>query len=457
MTDEPYTQAVDFVLEKVVHYARMSPQKLTGYLPSIGFNDLTDARGHLRPVGPEALDALRGASERAVEASPFAGRVDFSRVFDSVKRNFGATFLRADFKYYSEDELAGLFANWVAIAAEDCGSRVHILPCDLGLDGVDRLQLGPLTLHRRKAIWSSLEAELAVFEAADPVDAVYKDHRARQVEAARTHFEGYPDVVEVVVNDCDGPTSRAVAEQTLQVFLDYIHVIAGESHTKRMRGAGPAAAIDRRSYLVRLETGLWVSQSLKWSGANIGDEAWKGFSEELASGCQAPIVGVLDAISARRPLPLLGDRFVDACAWYGDAARDPSPAAAAVKYVTVMERLLWTNEGQGQGTISGRISRRLAALTFDTKTWNYEAIREEVRDAYRLRSGLLHGEIAKSDPEVMLRLRRCEKHARELLLAWLDRFGNGFAEEVSLDALRAHLKGFVAEVEEETKSRLGTK
>ena len=84
-----------------------------------------------------------------------------------------------------------------------------------------------------------------------------------------------------------------------------------------------------------------VEQRLALGGANLADEAWQQFAAEAKSGQLAPLASILQAVVERRDLPLLADRFIDGCAWYGDAAREPSPAAAAVKFVTVMERLLW--------------------------------------------------------------------------------------------------------------------
>ena len=78
------------------------------------------------------------------------------------------------------------------------------------------------------------------------------------------------------------------------------------------------------------------------------------------------------------------------------------------------------------------------------ETWDFAEIEAEVRDAYDLRSSVLHGRISKSDPDLGRRLRLCERHARNLLLIWWERFSRGFSADVSLDQLRKHLDEFTA-------------
>ena len=165
----------------------------------------------------------------------------------------------------------------------------------------------------------------------------------------------------------------------------------------------------------------------------------------------APLAGSLWTLVNRQELPLFADRFIDACGWYGDAAREPSPAAAAVKFVTAMERLLWTGE-TGSG-ITKRVSERLAALCFSVHTWNFAQVEAAVRDAYDLRSALLHGRISKSDPDVGRRLQLCERYARELLLSWWDRFGGMFSTEISVAQLRDHLEKFTRQARQAVRER----
>lgn len=206
-----------------------------------------------------------------------------------------------------------------------------------------------------------------------------------------------------------------------------------------------------RSSATRVDGRLVISSSIQFGGARIADTGWREFAGTDGKRWLAPLATILQAIVERRDLPLIADRFVDACAWYGDAARELSQGAAAVKYVTVMERLLWT--GETGGGVTRRVAERLAALCFSTETWNFPEIEKEVRDAYDLRSSLLHGRISKSDPGIGRRLRLCERHAQDLLHVWWDRFGAAFAVDVSLDQLRDHLDGFTADARQAARRK----
>jgi hypothetical protein len=159
----------------------------------------------------------------------------------------------------------------------------------------------------------------------------------------------------------------------------------------------------------------------------------------------------ISTITDRSEPELLAGRFLDASAWYGDAARERSNAAAVVKYLTSMERLLWAGE-KGPG-VTDRIAKRAAALCFSTELWDLEDLERDVRLAYDVRSAILHGRISKSDPLIPRNMRLCERVARDLLLTWLDRYGHGFRKPVTLDELKVHLDGFVEDVARAHKER----
>jgi len=339
-----------------------------------------------------------------------------------------------------------MFDGWIAEAAQDCRRRVHLIPCDLTLDGVERIAIGPVVLQTRERFWPGFEAELEAYlqESADD------GFRGQAVASVRDYLGAFREVAEVEVPDCDGPTSRAAAEVALQTVLDFIHVMAGAGYTARMRGPGPAVGADRRASVTRVDGRLVISSSIQFGGARIAETGWRELAGPGAEPWLAPLAKILQVIVERRDLPLIADRFVDACAWYGDAAREPSQAAAAVKYVTVIERLLWTGERRG---VTKRVAERLAALCFSTETWNFSEIATEVHDAYDLRSSLLHGRISKSDPGIGRRLRLCERHAQDLLHVWWDRFGEAFAFDVSLDQLRDHLDGFTADAQQAVRRK----
>ncbi len=441
MLDEPYTDGVGAILKEVIHYAGMSIEELEPLLKDLAFSSLKDAQGRMRFAGRAAFQRLQALTERALLQSPQSRCLDVDRTARLVRDSFGQTFLGVDFPDFSEAELAAKFEQWIEKAANDCRHRVHLIPCDLALDGVGRIAFGPVTLHSRKAFWPGFEAELENYKQESNV--VGRNFGDVATAAARDYLETFRDIAEVEVPSCDDPTSQLVAGAALQAVLDFLHVVAGASYTARMRGPGPAVGADRRATVTRVDGKLGITLSSRAAGAHIGNEAWQELTGPDGERWLGPLASSLWALVERRDLSLFADRFIDACGWYGDAAREPSPAAAAVKFVTAMERLLWTGE-TGPG-VTRRVSERLAALCFSTSTWNFAEVEAEVRDAYDLRSALLHGRISKADPEVKRRLRLCERHARDLLLTWWNRYGRLFSTEITLEQLRDMLDKFTRE------------
>lgn len=439
---QPYSDGLEFILGEVIRYAQMSWPEMKQHAKDIAFQNLEDVQGRKRPAGGRAIRRLEELTEQTLAASPFGRRLDLQRTLKLVRERFGPAILNPDRSDLSEGELRTLFEGWITEAAQDCLPRVHIMPCNLGLRGAEHLRIGPVTLHKRASFWPVFEAELEAY-LAETEPAEWKSYRPSAVEEARTYLSSFGELAEVAVPDCDGPTSRAVAQAALQLAIDYIHLLAGAAYTSRMRGPGPALGNDPRSTVVREAGRLKIGSSLSWGGASISEGAWRQLAGPDGAREVAPVASALQRIVERRDLPLIADRFVDACGWYGDAVREASPAAAAVKYVTVIERLLWT--GERHPGVTQRTAERLAALCFSTETWNYDEIEAEVKDVYNLRSGLLHGRISKNDPDVVKRLRHCERHARDLLLTWLERFGEGFDRETTIERLGEYLNGFTRE------------
>jgi hypothetical protein len=133
----------------------------------------------------------------------------------------------------------------------------------------------------------------------------------------------------------------------------------------------------------------------------------------------------------------LSRRFLDAAQWFGEALRDTSPSTRVVKFVTALERLLMTEE---RDDITSLISERLAAICLDPKNPTTRAeLRQQTRDAYALRSKLVHGSISPQDEEVAHAVPQLADLCENALLQALDVFGQ--------DGLQAEAVGthFLAE------------
>ena len=149
---------------------------------------------------------------------------------------------------------------------------------------------------------------------------------------------------------------------------------------------------------------------------------------------------------------MMAARYLDGAAWYADAVTDRRRPAAVVKYLTSMERLLFT----GESKITDLLATRAAALCFEVEPWNFETLKKDIKRAYNLRSEIVHGRVRNDDPKVTKNFWVCERVSRDLLSTWLFRYGADFQKQTTVAKLQAHLNGFVAEVKEETARRQQT-
>ena len=128
--------------------------------------------------------------------------------------------------------------------------------------------------------------------------------------------------------------------------------------------------------------------------------------------------------SVQRPL---GMRLVDAAAWFGDAVREPSPAAQIIKSVTGLEALVMTGERE---EITALLAARAAAVAYHPaldKT--FEQFEASLREAYEMRSRLTHGSLSPFDPEVEDYAPLCLQLAEEVISAGLELFeSHGFMD-----------------------------
>lgn len=135
---------------------------------------------------------------------------------------------------------------------------------------------------------------------------------------------------------------------------------------------------------------------------------------------------------------------MDAISWYGDGAREPSPAARTLKNITAIERLLLGKRGD---KISKRIRDRYSALCFDTVKKDRDLIRDRVKHLYNDRSAIAHGEISPFDVIARRAAWESDELTRDLILIWLERSGHMFDTDIDGPELERRYDEFVARVD----------
>jgi hypothetical protein len=422
------------VINAVVRFSSMTIDELRtckdGWLYTISRPNGEDAI-----CGREAYDLLAAMSKRALDAGPYAGRVDGDDVFREVRKSFIASIVEKT-EFSNEDVDGALRAAATKVGAR-CGDRTHYFPCFLMEVGVQE------TFAIRPVLFTITKRKLPELMAAMDQQESTADQTSRA--EAENYFGSFPWMAEVRVKDCDLKTGRARAGLAVKAALDVIHLLAGQRDSSRMRvGGSPANDVRSSSIYTDPDGGVHTSWARDWRGTGIGEEWWAGLDAPhikiLLEHCEKAIETLVDPSKKQG----LGQRFLDAIAWYGDGAREPSPAARTLKNITAIERLLLGKRGD---KVSKRIRDRYSALCFDMVKKDRELIRDRVKRLYDDRSAIAHGEISPFDARARRAAWESDELTQNLILVWLERSGHMFEMDVDGPALEKRYEDFVARVD----------
>lgn len=201
-------------------------------------------------------------------------------------------------------------------------------------------------------------------------------------------------MAEITVTGCDKDVSESTATKAVFAALNCLHVLFGARHSKKMAVGGPGIGYDKRGGFNTNEAGELSYRASYGGPGEVGfnDDWFNLFSDEEA---RAAINGLGIALEAAANPALerpISDRFLDAAQWYGEAVRETSQGAKAVKYVTALERMVMTDE---KDDIAAMVSSRVAALCLNEPTKeNREKWRNDTKRAYDIRSKLVHGSLS---------------------------------------------------------------
>jgi hypothetical protein len=427
-------EAIDFITAEVVRYARMSIAEVMAARSDMAFDNIIDWQGQRRPISRKAAEVMVELAEEALAASTYHRRIARDRAIKSVFKMIGEIYINPDRREKDGIEIGGDLNDAIENAGRACAAQTHYIPCAVHIPKGEQVPFGPVTIRPMSEVLDSLSAEVDAYTGQD-------QDKLKHAGLVVDYYKAFPDVAVVTVPDCDQPTSKSVADHAVQSALDVMHVLAGAGYSGKMRAGGPALNRDRRGQIIQAEDGLIFSLSSHASrGAYLGDSWWTELRErrgDISTWIGEPISAL---VQARDP-ELIGGRFLDSASWYGDAARDRSPAAAIVKYLTSLEVLMWA--GDDNRWITKRIAGRAAAFCCSADGSDFDDIEKKVRTAYGVRSDLVHGRVSPNDPRVSKSAYLCDRVAHDVLRAWLFRFGPGFGQPSSMDRLKTWFDALV--------------
>jgi hypothetical protein len=398
---ESWVADIEFVLSECLRIhelvQRIKPWELpksdlAGTLPS------PTGRGEIL-CGAEASYRLHGLATQALKQSDSSGTIEPDKVFQALKRIVVQRFIKEQ-RTPDSAQVERALAAAVKEAKRLRSDAVHLIPCRLmHAKDPDAFSVGPVTFHQRASFDKQMEPHYGAY--LEGGDSPQQNEMGKLLlQQARHYYEGFTWIAEVKVLNCDAEVSKERAYLAVTAALDCLHLLFGAYYTHLMMVGGPRLADDRRAHMHLDEKGaLQVSCSSSMTSAVGFTEGWSevlkredaAFFLRGAGKAIEPLVNP----ALVRPLSM---RFVDAAAWFGQAAREMSDAARIVKATNALERLVIAGEN---GDISELVSQRGAAVCHDsTRGEPFEDIAAKLKKAYRLRSKLVHGSLSPFAPEI---------------------------------------------------------
>jgi hypothetical protein len=331
---------------------------------------------------------LEGIARVALEQAKLHRRVSIGRARKVMAEILVRKFVREE-RPIEIKHIDRAMAETARRAASTTSDLTHYVPCHLMLSQQpSTFQIGPVRFLNRVTFRSTLARLIMANRVID------RKLNRRVISDAARYFKTFGWVAEVTIVGCDKDVSEATATKAVFAALNCLHVLFGARHSKKMTVGGPGIGYDKRGGFNTNEVGELSYRASYGGPGEVGfNDDWLSlFSDEEA---QAAINGIGIALEAatnpalQRPI---SDRFLDAAQWYGEAVRETSQGAKAVKYVTALERMVMTDE---KDDIAGMVSSRVAALCLEEPTTeNREKWRNDTKRAYDIRSKLVHGSLS---------------------------------------------------------------
>ncbi|MEL7212473.1 MAG: hypothetical protein AAGK92_07415 [Pseudomonadota bacterium] len=374
-------------------------------------------------VGKKAWKILRELSEDALQTSGLSGRVASEAARSELDRAFFHRFLLK--RYRVNDRHAARLIRDVVIELRSlCVDRIHFIPCHLMSTRAEQaFHLGPVQFVSGSAFRKILVA------------TVHHARKSNQIwnrdvlHDTLQYYRGFDWTAKVFVTGHCPETSVEHANSVVRSSLDFIHLLFGSHNTAKMQVGGALVAKDTRGMVF-----LDRQSSLGFSGS-IGGQGEVGFGEDWLMifyradfSAVAEVIGIVLQYKAdkveNRPI---ATRVLEAAEWFGEACRHPNDSVSIVSYVTALETLLMTDgrdENGDRRDICETLSKRVgAACCFQFKDRSYQSEVKLARQAYALRSNLVHGAPRPGPSELSGERSRIAKLTKDAILSTMMALG----------------------------------
>lgn len=389
--------------------------------------------------GSRATDRFYQIAKEGLNQSPYKDRLSLDDIYHALKDVLARDLVATPAGFGPTRAGAVVDAAIEQVAARARTERYYF-PCHLMDEGPPAFCIGPVRFER-SADWLRRVRGPLQARAKAEANASETSTKMRQMDAdgVEADYSAFAWVAGVTVERFDRKTGSLRAEAAVQAAVDFLHVYFGARDSDRMRLGGPGQGAEQAHRVVEGSDGeLEVSWSRTWPGNRLKEDWIEDFEGQSARRVADMAVALEALIEPQRAAPF-AFRYIDALTWYGDAARERAPAAALLKYVAAIERAVLSGASRAQtasvkvkekGGVTKRVKDRVAAISFNPEMDNFWAVRAQVHDIYEMRSDLVHGARSPFDPAISRASAKAGRVASDLLIYWLDRFGDAFEHAV---------------------------
>ena len=389
-----------------------------------------DGSGSHLTIGREAYLRLSELAEAGIDHTALSGRA----TVEAAQQALGPILVQRmmiDRNRPTEELINNAFEEMADSLKPSLADRTYFLPCHLtDTSDPDQINIGPVTFLNRTAFRKTMLKGLK--ELRGSVKDLTVWDRKTYAQAAR-YYRGFQWIASVTIKQCDQKSAEGYARNAVTAALSCLQLMLGADATRDMAVGGNPRQWNRTADLRLNERGaLDVTLHHTFHGGANFEKGWSTELEHPGMQLGLKICGIVveSALPCeQRPLSL---RMLSAIQWFGEAAREPSPATRFIKLITAIEHIVLT----GEPDVTRQVSRRVAALIYDVGSQSSRAtIEEDFRHLYTRRSRLIHGGISPWDASIKRDVRAAatmaELVAHSALSAW---------QEVGLYSLRAKPK-----------------
>jgi hypothetical protein len=238
-----YFEALKFLREEISRFAKMSPPEwkelsLEDHLSTIPH---PKGRGSIT-CGSAALSRLRKAADLAISKEKYSGRIAVDNLFRILKDNVSERFIRQGLPF-NQSSADKLFSDSLKSAAKAIRSTTHFIPCLISDDkGPEEFNMGKIRFRRRQTCLDELRPQFEQYQS-ELLAKDGKDHCL--LDDALKYYQSFDWIAELTIDNADPKASREIATNTVEMAINFLHILLGATHSQHLRVRGPSHNVDR--------------------------------------------------------------------------------------------------------------------------------------------------------------------------------------------------------------------